>query len=65
MQFEKDEDNIGYTLVSCPQSRDWLGKRESKNDAVSTYIKKKKARNTEEKASEKDKRRKNSKRTSA
>ena len=38
MQFEKDEDNIGYTLVSYPQSRDWLGKRESKNDAVSTYM---------------------------
>jgi len=38
MQFEKDKDDIGYTLVSCPQSRDWLGKRESKNDAVSTYI---------------------------
>jgi len=38
MQFEKDKDDIGYNLVSCPQSRDWLGKRESKNDAVSTYM---------------------------
>jgi len=38
IQFGKDRDDIEYTLVSCPQSRNWLGKRESKNNAVFIYI---------------------------
>lgn len=65
MQFGKDRGDIGYALVSCPQPRDWLGERRSENDMMSTYIWKKEAENAEEKASEKDKERKNSRRTSA
>ena len=64
IQFERDRGDIEYALVSCPQSRDQLEERESKNDAVSIYIQKKKVGNVKEKASEKDRERKNGKRTS-
>ena len=58
IQFGRDKDNIEYTLVSCPQFRDQLRERGSKNDTVSIYIWKKKVENIEEKASEKDREKK-------
>jgi len=50
MQFGQNRVDTGNAVASSPQSRNRLGKRRSENDALPTYIWKKKARRKGEKS---------------
>ena len=47
MQLREDRVNIGNAMASSPQSRNRLGERRSEDDALPTYMWKKKVRKTE------------------
>ena len=47
MQPRKNRGDIRDAMVSSPQSRDRLGERKSKDNKVSTYMWKRKARKEE------------------
>jgi len=52
MQLGKDRDDTGNAVASSPQPRDRLGERRGRNNALSTYIWKEKAKREEKESKE-------------